>query len=243
MNGEQKRGSDWPIKIAIVLSGVSALVTVFIVTREHHAGWPSGDEMLAGLLFLPNFFLAGFCLIYSLTKLADKQRRGRAIVILLLSLVMPIRGGYEAYYPKVKRDDDRYISYQQKIKDWKSLGAAVNPLLREYYVTNKSKCRFPNNDNEVELNGFAEYAGSHGIPLKNGKIVDPWDNPVHFVIAHDGDRAFRARGSFYGIADHDFSQTAVGLILDNSANVDTALCKQWALRNGYLPPNPNSRDY
>jgi hypothetical protein len=199
--------------------------------------------MLAALLFLPNFILAVCCLIYSLTKLTDNQRRRRAIIVLVLSLVMPIRGGYEAYYPKVKRDDDRYIAYHQKIKEWKSLGATVNPVLREYYLTNKSKCRFPHNDNEAELDGFAEYAASHGIPLKNGKIIDPWGNPVHFVIAHDGDRAFRARGSFYGIANHDFSQVAVGLILDDPSKVDTALCEHWALRNGYLPPNPNDRDY
>lgn len=242
MNDGKHQRSDWPIHIAIILSCVSAVVTLFIVTREHHANWPSGDEMLAALLFIPNFLLAACCFIYSLTKLTDKQRRGRAIVILILSLVMPIRGGYEAYYPKVKRDDDRYIAHEQKIKDWRSLGATVNPLLREYYLANKSKCRFRHNDNEAELDGFSEYAGNHGIPLKNGRIIDPWGNPVHFVIAHDGDRALRARGSFFGIADHVSDQVAVGLILDNTSYVDTALCEQWALHNGYIPIRPNGFD-
>jgi hypothetical protein len=242
MNGEQKRGSDWPINIAIVLSGVSALVTVFIVTRQHHADFPSEDEIIAFLLFLPNLFIAVCCLIYSLTKLADKQRRGRALVVLLFSLVMPIRGGYEAYYPKVKRDDDRYIAYQQKISDWRSLGTAVNPLLRKYYLANKSKCQFLHNDNEAEIEGFAEYAQSQGITLKKGKIVDPWGNPVHFVIAHDGDKALRARGSFFGIADQVSDQIAVGLILDDTSHVQTALCEQWALHNGYIPIRPNGFD-
>jgi hypothetical protein len=155
---------------------------------------------------------------------------------------MPMRGGYEAYYPKVKRDDDRYIAYQQKISDWRSLGTTVNPLLREYYLANKSKCQFPHNDNEADLDGFAEYAHNHGIPLKNGKIVDPWGNPVHFVIAHDGDKALRARGSFFGIADQMPNQVAVGLILEDTSQVQTALSEQWALHTGYIPIRPNGFD-
>jgi hypothetical protein len=242
VNDEKHQGSDWPINIATVLSSLSAAVTIFIVTREHHDDWPSGDEMLAALLFLPNFFLAVCCFVYSLFKLADKKRRGRAVVVLLLSLVMPIRGGYEAYYPKVKRDDDRYMAYQQKTSDWRSLGAAVNPLLREYYLANKSKCRFPHNDNEAELDGFAEYAHNHGIPLKNGKIIDPWGNPVHLVIARDGDKAFRARGSFFGFADQVPDQIAVALILEDASHVQTALCEHWALHNGYVPIRPNGFD-
>ena len=242
VNDEKHQGSDWPMNIATVLSGLSAAVTIFIVTREHHAGWPSGDEMLAALLFMPNLLLAVCCLFFSLFKLADKKSRGRAIVILLLSLVMPVRGGYEAYYPKVKRDDDRYMAYQQKISDWRSLGSVVNPLLREYYLANKSKCRFPHNDNEAEIDGFAEYAHSHGVALKNGKIIDPWGNPVHFVIGHDRDKALRARDSFFGIADQVPDQVAVGLILEDASHVQTALCEQWALHNGYVPIRPNGFD-
>ena len=78
--------------------------------------------------------------------------------------------------------------------EWQQLGSAVNPLLRDYYRTHPAKFRFPHNDGEAEIEGFAEYASSHGIHLKEGKIVDPWGDPVHFVIDHNGERALAQRG-------------------------------------------------
>jgi hypothetical protein len=243
MNDEKPQGSESSMLIAVILSGISALVTLFIVSPEHPGDWPSEEEMIAALLFWPNLLLAVCCLFYSLSKLTDKKRRNSAIAVLLLSLVMPVRGGYEAIYPKVKRDEDRFLAHEQKIAEWRRLGATVNPLLREYCLANKAKCRFPHNDNEAEVDGFSEYVASRGIILKRGRIVDPWGDPVHFVIARDGDRALRARGSLYGIADHVSDQIAVGLILDNPSHVDTALCQQWALRNGYIPTRAKMGDF
>ena len=238
-----ERRSDSGINAVIVLSAISAAFAVFIVTRgsQQAEEFPSVGEIIAVLLLIPNLFLAVGCFLYSLFKLFDKQRREKAAVILILSLVTVV-GGYETFYPKRERDNDRYMAYEQKIADWRKLGSEVNPLLREYYLANKSKCRFPHNDNEAELDGFEDFVQLHGIALKNGKILDPWGNPVHFVIARDGDKALRARGSFFAIADQVPNQVAVGLILEDASDVQTGLCEQWALHNGYIPVRPNGFD-
>lgn len=227
------------MNIALPLSFISAALTFFIVSQPHQGDFPSKGELLAFVLFWPNLLISLACLACSVSVLFDKNRsKWKALLVVCLSLVMPTRGGFEACYPKVKRDADKMAAYEAKLSEWSDLGARVNPLLREYHLANKSKCIFPHNDNEADVAGFEKFAASQGVALRNGRITDPWKDPVHFVIAHDGDRAFKACGQFYGIADQQPGIVAVGLLLGKPSNVDTALGRQWALKNGYLPTHP-----
>lgn len=235
-----QRQSETVTNITLILSSLSALLTFVIVSTEHHADFPSKQEIATWLLFFPNLAIAIGCFFSAISNLSNKKQRGKSTFVLLLSLVTPVRGGYEMYYPNVQRDDDRRMAHERRLDEWRNMGATINPLLREYYLTNKSNCKFPHNDNEAELDGFADYAADHGIVLKNGRIVDPWGDPVHFVIAHEGDRALRAQGQFYGIADQSPGKITVGLLLDNPSRVDTASCRQWALQNGYVPIYPRT---
>ena len=195
---------------------------------------PSASDVLIPLFYVPNLFLSLGCLIYAVAKLTNKQQRGNAFVVLALSCITPAWGTYEISNPKWQRDNRTWEAYQSKMAEWQQLGSTVNPLLREYYLANPEKFRFPHNDSEAEIEGFEEYASSHGIHLKEGKIVDPWGDPVHFVIARNGAKALEARNQFFGIADQVPDKIAVGLLLDNPGRVDSALCQQWALRNGYI---------
>jgi hypothetical protein len=135
-------------------------------------------------------------------------------------------------FPSAKRSDERTYALMKKCEEWHSLGASVNPLLREYYLANKSKCTFPHNDNEAEIEGFANFARQHGITLKKGRIVDPWGVPVHFVVAHEGDRVLRACGEIYGIADQPPDKIAVALLLGKPTTYEKISCGIWSVQNG-----------
>lgn len=225
------------MRIALILSSISSGLWIWMVClsgSEPRGDTPSATDLLIALLYLPNIFLAFSCLIYAIVKLAYKQQRGAALVVLALSCITPAWGSFEVLHPKWQRDEILWEAQQAKLSEWQQLGAAVNPLLRDYYQTYPAKFQFPHNDSEVEIGGFAEYASAHGIQLKEGKIVDPWGDPVHFVIAHNGERALQARNQFYAIADQVPDKIAVGLLLDNPGRVDSADCQQWALQNGYI---------
>lgn len=225
------------MRLALILSSISAGLWIWMASLGDSEPWgdaPSTRDLLAALLFLPNIFLAFCCLIYAIVKLADKQQRGKALVVLALCCVTSAWGSYEVMHPKSQRDEIQWEAQQAKLAEWQQLGSTVNPLLRDYYQTYPAKFRFPHNDCEAEIEGFAEYANDHGIHLKEGKIVDPWGDPVHFVIAHNGERALEARNQFYGVADQVPDKIVVGLLLDKPDRVDSALCQQWALQNGYI---------
>ena len=223
------------MNLATILSIISALVTLFIVSPHHTAGWISGGQIAAAILLLPNLFLAIGCLLYSVAKLGNKEQKGQALVVLLLSCVMPVIGGYEIIYPRNKRDDDRRVARAATIADWQALGVAVNPLLREFYQKHPDKFRFIHNDDEATIDGFIDYAAEHGIGIKRGQIRDPWGDGVHFVVDHDGDFALKARGQFYGVGDQVSGIVAVGLLLDRPSRATTAYNEQWSLGNGFIP--------
>jgi hypothetical protein len=225
------------MRLALILSSISAGLWIWMACLIDSEPWgdtPSASDLLVALLYLPNLFLAFCCLIYAIVKLADKQQRGNALVVLALSCITPAWGSYEVLHPKWQRDENQWEAQQAKLAEWQQLGSAVNPLLRDYYRTYPAKFRFPHNDGEAEIEGFVEYASGHGIRLKEDKIVDPWGDPVHFVIAHNGETALVARNQFYAVADQVPDKTAVGLLLDNPGHVDSGSCQQWAVQNGYI---------
>jgi hypothetical protein len=225
------------MRFALILSSISAGLWIwiaFLSDSEPRGDTPSASDLLIVLLYFPNLFLSFCCLIYGVLKLANKQQRGKAFVVLALSCITPAWGSYEVLHPKWQRDENQWEAQQAKLAEWQQLGAAVNPLLRDYYRTHPAKFQFPHNDSEAEIEGFAEYANAHGIHLKEGRIVDPWGDPVHFVIAHNGERALAARGQSYAVADQVPDKITVGLLLDEPGRVDSALCQQWALQNGYI---------
>jgi hypothetical protein len=225
------------MRLALILSTISAGLWIWMACLSDSEPWgdtPSASDLLVTFLYFPNLFLSFCCFIYGIVRLANKQQRGRAFVVLALSCIAPAWGSYEVLHPKWQRNEIKWEAQQVKLAEWQQLGAAVNPLLRDYYQTYPAKFEFPRNDSEAEIGGFAEYANAHGIHLKGGKIVDPWGDPVHFAIAHNGETAFQARNQFYGIADQVPDKIAVGLLLDNPGRADSALCQQWALQNGYI---------
>jgi hypothetical protein len=106
-----------------------------------------------------------------------------------------------------------------KVKAFQELGAKVSPLLGKYYLANTSKCKFPYNDNEVEIEGFTWFAAQHGIHLKGGLIVDPWGDQVHLVIGREGDGKIYARGESY-IGGSSPGEILTGILLNKPSRVD-----------------------
>jgi hypothetical protein len=110
----------------------------------------------------------------------------------------------------------------------------VNPLLREYYKAYPAKFRFPYNDDEAEIDGFADYAAKHGVIIKEGHIVDPWGSPVHFVIDHDKDLTLKAQGYSYNLSGQDPDLIGVALLFDRSLDTKFDTQWRWSVENGYI---------
>jgi len=221
--------------IALILSLISSVLTFFIVAgmQESGSGWPSGQEILGFILFWPNLIISLVCLIYSVSKLADKKKHKMAVIVMILSCIMPLYGGYEAINPKSKREEKKYLDWENKLAEWHSIGAKINPILRDYYNLYPTRFRFPYNDNEAVIDGFSDYAEKLGIKLKRGEVVDPWGDPVHFVVSHKGDEWLKARNQEWGI--YGSEPLAVGLLLDNPNRLRSNSGEQWSMENGVLP--------
>lgn len=94
---------------------------------------PSEHEMLAALLYFPNFFLSLGCLIYAIVKLTDKQQRSMATIVLILSCIMPVWGTYEILYPKWQRDEIDRRPFNQKKHDGTMDASFKGPYAEHIY--------------------------------------------------------------------------------------------------------------
>jgi hypothetical protein len=100
-----------------------------MVDSEWPGDMPSRHEVFIAILFFPNLFLSLGCLVYSILKLANKQQRKKAIIVLVLSCIMPVWGSYEVLHPKWQRDEDRSPGVQ-------STNASLIPL--PYKILNRN---------------------------------------------------------------------------------------------------------
>ena len=220
-----------PMLRALVLSSISAFVTPFIFSvRRTMGGFPSGAETIAGLAYWPNLILALSCLAYALANLRDRSRRELASLVLLLSCFMPVA----AEYPVIQAH--RRTLTRERLEQWQELGATINPLLREYYDQYPDRFHFYHGDDEAEVDGFSDYLRRGGISVAGKRLVDPWGDPVHFVVDHDRDFLLRARGKSYGVRPQAPGKLPVGLLLDRPTRIqDWGHNDEWALKNGYIP--------
>ena len=228
--------------LSLTLSAVSALLTLFIFYPYHNGmAWVSPRDILVAVLYPLNLLLAIGCLLYSLVKLNAKSPKNElplVVITLLFSCVMPFTSGCEALYPEIKHSlEIRRYHRDKLLVKWHNLGITVNPLLRAYYRTNPARFKFPHNDDEAEVDGFADYVANQGVAIKHSQLVDPWGDPVHLVVDHNGNFFLEARGEGLGLPYDSRNRLAVGLLLDRPSRVNVWRTQQWSLDDGIFPFN------
>jgi hypothetical protein len=122
-----------------------------------------------------------------------------------------------------------------RLAAWQQMGVEINPLLFDYYNVHPDRFSFPYGDDEAQIDGFAKYAQAHGVKVSHDVILDPWGDPVRYVVDHDRDMVLRARGQFYAVGYQRPDRIAVGLLLRKPERVFAGLNEQWSLEGGYLP--------
>jgi hypothetical protein len=185
--------------------------------------------MLVNALFVIILFL------YSLVGIFGGPHKIHAGISTLLCLMSPASIVYSIKHDPHELAERQRVEHESKLVEWINLGKSVNPLLKEYYFKYPSRFTFPYSNSEAVIEGFATYAHQHGIPLVNGKIVDPWGDPVLFVIATNATNyfKFKARNNpLYGTTRVGSSTVSVGLLLDKPNRLETRSSEQWSMENG-----------
>ncbi len=85
---------------------------------------------------------------------------------------------------------------------WFALRYRITGMLCNYYTQHPHRFRYVGKDEEITIDGFAEFAASDevfapkvgGYQIHKGMIYDPWGEPVHFVKNRNGDGEISARG-------------------------------------------------
>jgi hypothetical protein len=216
--------------VIIGLIGLAAIGTITGSGGVAGQFAPSSGAVII-LLTIP---FAAILLVAGVVFAFSSPKDFRTWIILLSTIPFNSMVLYELYYPVAQRREDRRIADEKAIQEWQSLGSAINPLLREYYQTNPNKFQFPFGDDEAKIQGFSTFLESRGISLKRGKLIDPWGEPLHFVVDHDNDSFLRARKETYGVYNQVPDKVAVALILDDPNHVQSSNW-QWAIGNGYIP--------
>lgn len=85
---------------------------------------------------------------------------------------------------------------------WFELRYRITPRLCQYYAQHPERFRYVGEDDEVEVDGFADFVAGDvlfqlktgGYQIHKGKIYDSWGEPVHFVKSRNGNGRITARG-------------------------------------------------
>lgn len=85
---------------------------------------------------------------------------------------------------------------------WFELRYRITGRLCEYYAQHPERFKYVGKDEEVEVDGFADFVATDeifepkvgGYQIHKGRIYDPWGEPIHFVKNRNGDGLITARG-------------------------------------------------
>jgi hypothetical protein len=132
-------------------------------------------------------------------------------------------------------------THQQKLALWRSMGSIVNPVLVAYLREHPDNFVYEKGDDEATVAGFAPFLRSRLTNEQSlqfdtrDRLLDPWGDPVHFVVDHDADMKLTARGQYWGCYNPKGNAHAVGLLLDKPDRVSVSGCEQWNVENGIQP--------
>lgn len=107
----------------------------------------------------------------------------------------------------------------------------VDPLC-EYFAKHPEHFKPVGSDDEIEIAGFAEFLANDkryegalfGYQVQNGRIYDPWGEPLHFIQKRGTGRTIKARGLEHIV----MNTTRVGITSDINAKELLGVCKHSA---------------
>lgn len=222
--------------ILLIIGILSTILTIYFAYESVH-GRPTDFtlQIIFSIIYSINEIIVLLLLIYSVViffKGNKKLNAGSIIFLCLLSISAIV---YARNHDPQELAEKKRVEHDAKLIQWRHLGETVNPLLREYYFKYPTRFTFPYSNSEAQIDGFAGYAHQHGIPLVNGKIVDPWGDPVLFVIATNSVNyfKFKARNNpLFGTTRIGASTVSVGLLLEKPNRLETRSSEQWSMENG-----------
>lgn len=184
---------------------VSFVVFVFSLAAypikpSHNPGWADGSGIGQAIMVLAVLIAAIVLILVSFVALFDRRSRVTGWICLALCLPMPA----SMIYGEIKRSNR--VADMIKWRDWGMLAKKVTPLLIEYQKLHPERFGYVSDQSEeVNIAGFPEFALSRNKSLPsqvaNGfvEILDPWNEPICFVMSRGDDEEIVCRGFRQGI--------------------------------------------
>jgi hypothetical protein len=184
----------WLLFCAVPLLGM-----LWAVTQRSYAAPAGFPDMLPGFVALGSAALSLICLIISLIYLAGTKGNSSAKAyaigcVLVAATPLVLFGiGLAAQKKPVAEPEQLFVDYA-----WN-----INHHLVRYHEQFPERFHYTGTDDEVQVEGFADFAASHiqsiHLTVKQGRILDPWGAPLSFVLARDGQPLIRMYGREFPI--------------------------------------------
>ena len=196
-------------RILIIASSlVFAISMASLSTKPSHSpAWPSGEQIAHGIMTIAVLVVSLILIAISLAALFDSKSRNTGLICIALCLPMPV----STLHHEMSRSNR--MAELIKWRDWGMQTMEITPLLIEYQSLHPDRFSYVSNDSEeVNVSGFPEFAITQikNLPSRstNGliEILDPWNDPICFVMSRGDDeeivcRGFRQRIIFGGGED------------------------------------------
>lgn len=206
--------------ITVIVVGFASL---FILTARHTAGWVSGEEVAAGLIYYPTFIASAVIILIALASLAQRQSVGAAFLCMLLCSALPFQYALEQYR----------LSKHRKWANWAAMAYRLTPLLVQYDATHPDATRYlSGGSEEVSIDGFDQFALGSDFTLATvmvegqRRLATPWGEPVCYVKSRGDDETIVFRGmkaiiTFGGGGDEKAWENPNGLGFARPASPDS----------------------
>ncbi|MFZ4764828.1 MAG: hypothetical protein ACOYMN_07710 [Roseimicrobium sp.] len=184
-------------RILIIASSlVFAISMASLSTKPSHSpAWPSGEQIAHGIMAIAVMVMALVLILVSLFAVLEPKSRNTGLICIALCLPLPIS--------TLCREMSRSNRMAELIKwrDWGIQAMEITPLLIEYQNLYPDRFRYVSNDSEeVSIFGFPEFALTRNKKMSsraaNGTIelLDPWNEPICFVMSRGDDEEIVCRG-------------------------------------------------
>ncbi len=184
-------------RILIIPSSLVFAISLasFFTKPSHSPAWPSGEQIAHGIMAIAVLVVSLVLIAISLVALFDSKSRNTGWICIALCLPMPVS--------TLRHEMSRSNRKAELIKwrDWGMQVMEITPLLIEYQKLHPDRFSYVSSDSEeVNISGFPEFAIAQlkDLPSRsaNGliEIVDPWNDPICFVMSRGDDEEIVCRG-------------------------------------------------
>jgi hypothetical protein len=176
-------------KIPVAIAAVCLTFLMFFLAplpKGPAYPFPSVPELIRSTLAVPMFVTALGLFLVACFRVWKKNERLTWLACLLMCLPYPV---FALQGAQTKIKHEKYVN-------WPQHGMFLRDRLVEYHKRHPNQFHYIGSDEEIRVDGFADHLKASEaaletwkrVRIRDGVIVDPWNNPVRYGMDrnHDG---------------------------------------------------------